>query len=639
MAAAPVGQPRLPERLVQNRNFVLLWAAYGISAIGDHLSELALLQERHALEGLRATRIQALLSFGFFLPFVLVAPLAGWWADRFSRRATMIAADLVRAAVMINLAWLVPTLVGWLEPYGLGDFAVVIPLGFVGIFAAFFSPARQALLPSLIRDDQLVRANGLISALGTIGTIIAAVAGGVLVKHFGTLWNYRIDAATFVCSAGLLAAMAMSQARAAPHRPLTGIWTPLVEGFRYVRGHRRVLQLILLGAVFWAAAGIVVSVIPALVRDVFGGDIADAGRYRGFLGIGLVAGAGAMTALGPAMPLKLRMLLGLGGGTFWLLVLDATHVFKLGRAASAISLIGIGGAGATLLVSIMAGLQRFVPDARRGRVFGVSDLATMAALVVATGLLGLPDIPNLDVYVPYLLGATAVGLAAVTLLAWREYRRGERVSGIVSFLWLVARAYARFWCRVRRDGICTVPREGPVILAANHTAGIDPLMIEATLPHRLAGFLVAREYYRRPIAGWFMRLVGCVPIDRSRPGKSFLANSLAALRAGHCLGIFPQGTYGPPDRDPPPAKFGVGLLALRSGATVIPCHISGTTYRDNPFASFFVRHRVRVKYGRPIDLSAFRGRAADRAAAREVTALIMARISELAPDRTPARAE
>jgi 1-acyl-sn-glycerol-3-phosphate acyltransferase len=545
----------------------------------------------------------------------------------------MIGSDLVRAAVMINLVWLVPTLARLLEAYGLADFSVVIPLAFVGVFAAFFSPARQALLPTLIREDQLVRANALISALGTIGTIAAAVVGGYLVKYFGTVWNYRLDAATFVCSAVLVAGIAMSQARVVPHAKLTGVWAPLAEGFRYVRQHRRVLQLILLGAAFWAAAGVVISIVPALVRDVFGGDIADAGLYRGLLGIGLVVGAAVMTAVGPSMPLKLRVLSGLAGGTFWLAALDAAYVLKLGRLFSGLCLIGIGGAGATLLVTIMAGLQRFVPDSRRGRVFGVSDLATMAAMVAATGLLGLPDIPNLDAYVPYLVGITAFGLGAMTWGTWREYRRGETVSGLVSLLWQVGRTYARLWLRVQRDGICTIPREGPVIVASNHTSGVDPIIIETTA-HRLAGFLVAREYYERPIAGWFMRLVHCVPIDRAQPGRSFLSASLKLLQAGGCLGIFPEGTYPVPGEPPPRPKLGVGLLALRSGVPVIPCHISGTRYTENPIAAYFVRHHARIKYGKPVDLSGFRGREKDKDAHRQATELIMARINELAlPDQ------
>ena len=631
MRPPPPDQSALPHVLIRNRNFVLIWVAYGISAVGDHLSEMALLYQRDALAGLKATRIQALLTFGFFLPFVVLGPLAGWWADRFSRKWTMIAADLVRAAVMVNLVWLVPTLAGRLAPRGLADFSVVIPLALVGAFAAFFSPARQALLPTLIRDDQLVRANALISALGTIATILSAVVGGYLVKYAGPVWNYRLDGLSFVLSAVLLGALSAAPARSARRTALVGVWTPLIEGFRYVRHHRRVLQLILLAAVFWAAAGVVISIVPALVRDVFGGDIAHAGLYRGLLGIGLAAGAAVMTVVGPTMPLKLRVLAALAGGTFWLLALDAAYVLKLGKLFTGLCLVGIGGAGAALLVTVMAGLQRFVPDACRGRVFGVADMSTMVAMVLTTGLLGLPEIPGLDRYVPLLLGLTGLGMAATLWRCWREYRRGEGVTGLISLLWLIGRFYAAFWCRARRAGICTVPRQGPVILAANHTSGIDPIMIQATTLHRIIGFIVAREYYERPLAGWFMRRVGCIPIDRASPTKSFLSASLRALRAGRCLGIFPQGTYVPPGEEQPQARYGVGVLALRTGAPVIPCHISGTRYCYSPFAAFFVRHRVRVRYGRPVDLSAFRGREKDRDAARQASELIMARIRELAP--------
>ena len=111
---------RLPDWLVQNRNFVLLWAAYGVAAIGDHLSEIALLKSRDALARPDGTRVQALISFGFFLPFVILGPLAGWWSDRSSRKITMIVADLLRAALVWNLAILVPALARWLDPHGFG---------------------------------------------------------------------------------------------------------------------------------------------------------------------------------------------------------------------------------------------------------------------------------------------------------------------------------------------------------------------------------------------------------------------------------------------------------------------------------------------------------------------------------------
>ena len=79
-----------------------------------------------------------------------------------------------------------------------------------------------------------------------------------------------------------------------------------------------------------------------------------------------------------------------------------------------------GANGAGLLVTVTANLQRFVPDSRRGRVFGVSDMATMAAMVAATGALGIPDIPNLDQYVPMILAVVGVGFLAASWRTWRS---------------------------------------------------------------------------------------------------------------------------------------------------------------------------------------------------------------------------
>lgn len=639
MAAASsrstLAAPRLPDWLLQNRNFVLLWAAYGISALGDHLSELALLDAAGGMQRDDTTRLQALLGFGFFLPFVLLGPLAGWWADRFSRKWTMIASDLARAVLMANLALIVP----WLQRLGLHDYAIMAPLVVAGALAAFFSPARQAMIPTLVRDDQLVRANAVISALGTIATIASAVLGGFLVSiEPRRMWNYRIDAVTFVLSAALILMIDLRRAQVGQHVALHGMWAPLRDGFRYVRQHARVLQMILLGTVFWAAAGVVSSVIPAIVRDVFGGQLADAGIYRGLVGIGLACGAAVMTLLGPALPTQLAVLAALAGGSLWLAVLDAAVLWRLGRLLTGLSLFGIGGAGAALIVSVNATIQRLVPDSRRGRVFGVSDMCTMAAMAAATAALGLPRVEGLDRYVPGLIAAVLVLFVAALIHTWRVYRRGSEIPAITWLLWSLVGAYARLWCGVKRVGPCTIPLRGPVIVAANHTCGVDPMALLATSPHRLLSFLVAEEYYNVWYVKWLMRRVHCVPIDRQNPGKSFLVQCLRRLSAGGGLAIFPQGTFEVPGQPSPPVKSGVAALALRSGAVVVPVHISGATYHENPFAAYFLRHRMRVRYGKPIDLSAFAGRERDKSAPDEVAALIMRRIDDLAADPEPADA-
>ncbi len=417
----------LPRLLILNRNFVLLWAAYGISALGDHLSEMALLRTVGGLERPDVTRVQALMTFCFFAPFVVLGPLAGWWADRFSRRGTMIAADLARAVVMITLPYTVPLLLGW----GLGDFAATLPLAAAGALAAFFSPARQALLPTLIRSEHLVRANALISGLGTIGAILSAIIGGWLVDlhHDGKLhleWNYRLDALTFVVSAVLLWGMAMHRTRAVPHTITPGVWTPVREGFAYVFQHRRILQIILLGTVFWAAAGVVISIVPAIVRDVFGGQYSDAGIYRGLIAAGIAIGSAVLTVLGNRARLQPVVLVGVLGGAAWMLALDAAVWWKLGRLFTGVCLFMIGVHGAGILVSVMVVIQRFVPNNRRGRVFGVADMTTMGAIVASTGLLGLPHIPQLDRYIPLLIGLTAAGLLAAGGVAAWIYTAGAR---------------------------------------------------------------------------------------------------------------------------------------------------------------------------------------------------------------------
>jgi 1-acyl-sn-glycerol-3-phosphate acyltransferase len=258
-------------------------------------------------------------------------------------------------------------------------------------------------------------------------------------------------------------------------------------------------------------------------------------------------------------------------------------------------------------------------------------MATMAASVLTTGLIGLPDIPNLDAYVPWLLLLTAAGLLATAAIAWRVYRRDDPDSASVWWCVRLIRFYVAFWCRGRRVGHCTVPRQGPVLIAANHTAGVDPLVIIGTCPGRVPSFLVEQEYYRRPIAGWLMRLNRCIPIDRRSPGKSSLAAALQLLREGGRLGIFPQGTYAAPGEPEAQARSGVGALALRSGATVIPVHISGTRYDQHPLRSLLRRHDVRIRYGPPVDLAALRAAGDARDADERAAAQIMSAIRSLAP--------
>ncbi|MCB9864964.1 MAG: MFS transporter, partial [Phycisphaerales bacterium] len=211
--AATVDDPSKPSHILRNRNFILLWMAYGISALGDHLSELGLLKMQNAMDEAvqNTTRLQAIMSFAFMLPFFVLGPIAGWISDRLPRKWIMFTVDLIRAAIMTEMFWLLTRMQRIMDPAATADtplnmWMAIAPLILVGIFAAVFSPARLSLLPTLVRENQIIRANALTAGLGMIATIASAKISGWLVDYVAAgnaemSLVFRVDAMTFVASA------------------------------------------------------------------------------------------------------------------------------------------------------------------------------------------------------------------------------------------------------------------------------------------------------------------------------------------------------------------------------------------------------------------------------------------------------
>ena len=365
-------QPELaaepPSSLLRNRNFLLLWGAYAVSAFGDHLSEMAILKTQNALQSDTATAMMARMTFLFFVPFVLFGPITGLLADRLPRRAVMVTADLARAGIMLSFA----AIIGWTQDWSV--WGPYLPLLALGTFAAAFSPARFALLPTLIRSSQLVRANGMISGLGIIATMASAVVGGYLAEHYAARIAFRLDAVTYVASAVLLLLLipprqARLNAGGGGSASSAG---QIVAGFRYARVHRRVLELLAVAAIVWFCGSLLTSVLPAVVRDVYGGSYADFGKYRACFGLGIIAGSVIVTSLGSALRSEVALTWGLFGvsggvGLFTLSVfLPMSPGLAGGLGAAGIILSGLF--GVATMASYNSLLQRIVADRFRGRV-------------------------------------------------------------------------------------------------------------------------------------------------------------------------------------------------------------------------------------------------------------------------------
>jgi 1-acyl-sn-glycerol-3-phosphate acyltransferase len=175
-----------------------------------------------------------------------------------------------------------------------------------------------------------------------------------------------------------------------------------------------------------------------------------------------------------------------------------------------------------------------------------------------------------------------------------------------------------------------LPPDGPAIVVANHRSGVDPVVLSLATRRRIR-FLMAREYYEiRPLY-WLFRALGCIPVNRDGKDLGATKAALRALQNGEVIGIFPQGGIREGTSAIEEGKSGVALLALKTGAPIVPFFIEGTPNFDSVLRAFFSRSRSVVICGEPLRFPASSGRKPAREELEEVTARILQSIASLRP--------
>lgn len=127
--------------------------------------------------------------------------------------------------------------------------------------------------------------------------------------------------------------------------------------------------------------------------------------------------------------------------------------------------------------------------------------------------------------------------------------------------------------RLEVRGVEHVPRDGPLIVAANHVAYMDPPALGVALPRPIS-YMAKAELFRVPILGPILPHVNAYPVDRGKGDIAAIRRSLEVLARGGAIGIFPEG--GRVKQGEGVAHTGVAMLATYSGAPVLPAYISGS---------------------------------------------------------------
>jgi len=246
-------------RLVRNRNFSLLWVGQLVSLLGDRIHVIAL----GALIAGRGTDLEVGLTFAATaVPSVLLGPLAGVLVDRWDRRRTMIACDLVRAALVLAVPFAFEIHIG----------LVYLAAFLIATVTLLFRPAKTAVVPAVVEDRDLVSANSAMSVPETAADLIGFPVAGLVVTALSSVIGaaFVLDSGTYVVSAVLIWAMLLPRQLEEPAEPLSirGVWREMREGFAFLWGEAALLSNTLLSTLAQVAVGAEIVVSLLYARDV-----------------------------------------------------------------------------------------------------------------------------------------------------------------------------------------------------------------------------------------------------------------------------------------------------------------------------------------------------------------------------------
>lgn len=408
MAAGFLARPR-GSCLWNNPDFLRLWAAQGLSAIGTRFTREGLPIIAALSLGATAMDLGLLVALSA-LPGVLLSPFVGAWIDRTRRRRVLIMADLVRAAALVSLP-----MAAWYDAITIGQVMGVATI--VALFSMVFQTADNAYLPSVIEQDQLLEGNAKLATTDAVAEVVGPAAAGIAIQLFTAPLAILFDALSYLWSAALLASIRRPEKPIETGEHAPDLWREAAEGLRFVFGHAvlRPLTLCFSTLMFFLSFFAPLYVLYA-VRDL--------GIPPGILGFvialgGLSAVISARLAVWagervPSRKLLIGVLLAYG-------IVTSFIPLAQGPLWLAVGLLCLGqlcGDGLYVVFHTNAAAlrQTVTPDALRGREGGVVHLLSSGLGLIAALLAGsMADLVGIR---PILwIGAFGVFASSLWLLA------------------------------------------------------------------------------------------------------------------------------------------------------------------------------------------------------------------------------
>jgi 1-acyl-sn-glycerol-3-phosphate acyltransferase len=187
----------------------------------------------------------------------------------------------------------------------------------------------------------------------------------------------------------------------------------------------------------------------------------------------------------------------------------------------------------------------------------------------------------------------------------------------------------RLWTgSLRVEGRENIPTQGGVILAGNHPGGMDVIVMGYS-SSRQVYYMAKEELFKiNPALSWLLFKVGAFPVRRGRNDVGAIATSVALIKKGKVLGMFPEGTRDR-DRGMTRGRNGAVRIALSTGAPIVPCAVIGISRFNQEWANPLRRPKVIVRFGKPIYFDKSEGSGAEMQ--QKHTDTVMFAIADMLP--------
>lgn len=576
--------------LLGTRRFLPLFLTQTLGAFNDNVFKNALVilitYSLASKQGLNAQLMVTAAAGIFILPFFLFSATAGQLSDKYDK------ARLIRMIKVAEVVLMVGAAVGfYLQSVGF----LMIMLFLMGTQSTFFGPLKYAILPDHLHKDELIGGNGLIEAATFLAILLGTVVGGIFILSKGGVHIISsfilVVAVVGWYSSRFIPATEPAQPRLRVNPNfLTETWKII----RYTAGYRDIFLSILAISWFWLVGATFLAQVPTFGKDVLGGnqDVVTLLLLVFSVGIGIGSllcnrmlkgvvnatyvpfGALGITvfavdlyfASSQAQPVAGAALIGAGEflGTFdgWRIIAD-------------ILLLAI--AGGIYVVPLNAIVQERSDEEHRSRNIAAVNIINSLFMVISA--IGTAAMLAAGFSVPEVFLTVAIINAGVAFYITRLLP-GALARSFVS--WLLEILF-----RVEVDGLKHYHEAGDkVLIVANHQSYLDPLLIAAYIPDNLT-FAVNTYIARNRLVRFFLSMAKTFPLDPANPLST--RELIKSIREHEKVVLFPEGRI-TVTGSLMKVYEGAGMVADRSGATILPVRIDGAQH--SPFSH--LKGKVRI---------------------------------------------